>query len=140
MCLLCSWEVLRTMPLWECPNCGEWVDGTNKYCTKCGAPLFAQEKKKSKKYIWLILLAVVLIGGYFLKREYDNYQYSVNIRDAYYEMLDGAQQAENAGGLIHSVWYNSIFKIDDTETNKYTRQAGGTGQFYSDSMMPLTCL
>ena len=63
------------MPFRECSNCGALVDDSNNYCPKCGAPLYAQEKKKSKKYIWLILLAVVLIGGYFLKREYDSYKY-----------------------------------------------------------------
>ena len=120
------------MPFRECSNCGALVDDSNNYCPKCGAPLYAQEKKKSKKYIWLILLAVVLIGGYFLKREYDSYKYSVNIRDAYIEMATGASDAEAAGGLIHSVWYNSIFQIDDAETNKFTRQSDGTGSFYND--------
>ncbi len=120
------------MPFRECSNCGALVDDSNNYCPRCGAPLYAQEKRKSKKYIWLIILAILLIGGFFLKREYDSYKYSENIRDAYIEMANGAMNAEAAGNLIHSVWYNSIFQIDDAETNKYTRQAGGTGQFYSD--------
>ena len=37
-----------------------------------------------------------------------------------YAMLDGAIKAENAGNLIKSVWYNTIYEKRDTETDKYT--------------------
>ena len=54
------------------------------------------------------------------------------MKNAYVEIVNGAAEAENAGNLIHSVWYNSIFEIDDAETNKYTRQTAGEGPFFSD--------
>ena len=35
-------------------------------------------------------------------------------------MLNGASQAESAGGLIHDVWYNTIYDKYDSTTYKYT--------------------
>ncbi len=124
------------MALLKCSNCGALVDDSNNYCPQCGAPLYDQTKKKQRKSVWGVILAllmvVLLIGGFFVKREIDSYNYAENMRNVYLEMMTSAADAENAGNLIHSVWYNSIFEIDDAETNKYTRQSGGEGPFFSD--------
>ena len=56
-----------------------------------------------------------------ISEEYmDNYNYAV------IEMLSGASKAESACGLIHDVWYNSIYDKYDSKTNKYTE---GTDDF-----------
>ena len=121
------------MALIQCPNCGALIEESNKYCPRCGVPLNEPTKRKrSKKAIWLILLAVLLIGGFFIKREFDSYRYSENLQNAVIEVMNSAVDAEKAGGLIHSVWYNSIFQIDDAETDKYTKRAAGDGPFFDD--------
>ena len=121
------------MALIQCPNCGALIEESNKYCPRCGVPLNEPTKRKrSKKAIWLILLAVLLIGGFFIKREFDSYRYSENLQNAVIEVMNSAVDAEKAGGLIHSVRYNSIFQIDDAETDKYTKRAAGDGPFFDD--------
>ncbi|MBR4346297.1 MAG: zinc-ribbon domain-containing protein [Oscillospiraceae bacterium] len=45
-------------------------------------------------------------------------------------MLEGAAEAEDAGGLIHDVWYNTIYEKSSYKTDKYTK--GSWGGFYSD--------
>lgn len=45
-------------------------------------------------------------------------------------MLEGATDAEEAGELIHDVWYNTIFEQSDSKTDKYTINTNG--YFYDD--------
>ena len=51
-------------------------------------------------------------------------KYSADLETATYTMLLGAIEAEDAGNLIKSVWYNAIYEEYDAETNKYTRPNG----------------
>lgn len=55
--------------------------------------------------------------------------YSENLKNVTGDMLAGAAVAEDVGGLIHDVWYNTIYEKSDTETDKYTR---GTYSFNDD--------
>ena len=46
-------------------------------------------------------------------------------------MLLGASEAEDAGGLIHDVWYNTIYEKSSSTTDKYTRRSE-RGSYYDD--------
>ena len=50
--------------------------------------------------------------------------YSENISTVSAAILSSAIQTEEAGNLIHDVWYNCIFEENDPETNEYTRPNG----------------
>lgn len=55
--------------------------------------------------------------------------YLYDLETATYTMLSGAADAEEAGNLILSVWYNAIYEVKDEETDMYTRP---NGYFYED--------
>ena len=54
------------------------------------------------------------------------------MRRTVYEIAMSAVDTEEAGNLLHSVWYNCIFEVKDPETDKYTRRNNGKGSFYED--------
>ena len=87
------------------------------------------KKRKKKRIIWFLVLAIVGVLAVIGKRQYD---YSVNFQNAVYEIIMSAVDTEEAGGLIHDVWYNSIFKIDDEITDPFTRMDSGSGEYYDD--------
>ena len=47
--------------------------------------------------------------------------YGENLERVTYLMLDGAADAETCGNLIKNVWYNAIYEVSDSKTDKYTR-------------------
>lgn len=63
-------------------------------------------------------------------------EYIDNLKTLRSDMLSTGADAENVAGLIHDVWYNTIFKEVDPATNKYTIKSKSfitdTGR-YSDS-------
>ncbi len=50
--------------------------------------------------------------------------YASNLESATSLMLTGAAEAESAGNLIKSVWYNAIYEKRDSSTDKYTKPRG----------------
>lgn len=46
--------------------------------------------------------------------------YASNLELASFTMLTGASTAEEAGTLIHDVWYDTIFDEHNADTSKYT--------------------
>lgn len=148
-----------------CEECGNELKQKEKFCKKCGCPI--NEKKEipepqkvevtkvsignsfSKKKIIIILTSILIvigitIGGIII---YKNIQekkakelsekYKQNLSTITYKMLDGAAKAETCGNKIKKVWYNSIWKENDSETDKYTKK---DGVFNSDFNVSLSAL
>jgi hypothetical protein len=64
--------------------------------------------------------------------------YSKNLKTATLAMLNGASSAEDAGNLIKSVWYNTIYKKSDSTTDKYTKSnVWGFNNDFNDSLSAL---
>lgn len=64
-------------------------------------------------------------------------EYYSNLVDATYTILDGCVDAEKAGNLISKVWYNSIYKEHDPETDKYTMENGVFFEDFNDALYKL---
>ena len=134
-----------------CPNCGyplttedssrltAVTEATNTNSVEANN----KGKRKTKHIIVAFILIFSLVIGWF---GYSSYQTkraaeaAEEARTTYYKnigfsrllMLTGAVHAEEACNLILSVWHNSIYKVKDSETDKYTRKNNGTGAFYDD--------
>lgn len=57
-------------------------------------------------------------------------QYETDMKEVVNLMLDGAVVTENCANLMQSVWHNCIFRLNDSETDKYTLNS--SGKFYED--------
>ncbi len=107
-------------------------------------------KKKTKAIIIVaIILALVAIVGVLVGIKIVNDKkaadaasaYSSNLKTISVLMISGAADAESAGNLIKSVWYNAIYEERDSSTDKYTRPDGyfvddfneALGNLFSDS-------
>lgn len=105
----------------------------------------AQEKSKSHKGIWaivivLMLAIVVLIGWLTYEKIQEDKQkeeklnemvaYHNTLIDYYNELIDGAKAAEESSVLILNVWQNTIYKKEDDETDKFT--IDDNGKFYEN--------
>ena len=121
----------------KCSYCGIFVDVHFRNCPQCGNRLYDDTRKKSHgggiaAVVLLVFLAVV---GFFALQAYKMYQeraYEEKLRTAVYEIVMSAAESEEAGDLLHVVWYNYAYNISDPETDKYTRRDNGTGPFYED--------
>jgi predicted nucleic acid-binding Zn ribbon protein len=53
-----------------CPVCGRKLEKDDTFCTNCGYSFSERFKKTKKKIKWLnvIIILIILIGGYFLIR------------------------------------------------------------------------
>lgn len=130
----------------SCPNCGcpvpvveEKPDQEPQKVEVTSVNL--QVKQSTKKYVIIAVVAVVLvalialISGNVRKQKAEQAAldaaeaYKANLQLASIMMISGAADAESAGNLIKSVWYNSIYEERDTKTDKYTRP---NGYFVSD--------
>lgn len=80
--------------------------------------------------IIIVVVAVISVQGSRTKAKSE--QYLENFEIITTEMLLGAAQAETSGNLIKSVWYNCIFEEKDSDTDVYTRENDGYGDFYED--------
>lgn len=130
-----------------CPNCGCPVsqpaeppqEAPQKVeVTAVNLPKMAKTTKKTiiiGVIAVIALLAAILIGigihKQHLKQEaaQRSEEYATTLSTASFTMLLGAIDAEDAGNLIKSVWYNAIYEEYDTETDPYTRP---DGYFVSD--------
>lgn len=103
-------------------------------------------KKSAKKYIMIAIIVIILIGvgivvGSIIKSNQSakiSAEYSENFKSAATMMRTDVVEAESAGYLIKSVWYNTVYKKEDSETDKYTRSNGyGFNDDFNDSIIAL---
>lgn len=81
------------------------------------------------------VVAVIIVGlfvGMKIYKEKVSTKYRESIETVSAKMVAGSAIAEDACNLTRSDWDNTIFKKNDSSTNKYTRQNNGTGDFYAD--------
>lgn len=135
-----------------CAECGAEIEEGAEVCSKCGCPV--EQKKsdstpqevnvtgirltqKSKKVITIaamvLLVAVLAIFGIGQAQkkakakaaEAESAEYAIELNSVIISMLEGSREAESCGNLVRNVWYNTIFKESDSETDKYTRPRNG---------------
>ena len=131
---------------WYCPDCGSAVAEGSKYCVECGArlsfpdidePVRSRKKRKKgkgKKILLVVLCVIFVLVAIICALYYVGSKniYSENFQRIIYDVMDSAADVETAGNLIKRVWANSIYQTSDPETDKYTRAAGGSGEFYPE--------
>lgn len=61
-------------------------------------------------------------------------EYIDNIQVAKIDMLSGASDAEYVCGLVHDVWYNTIFEESDSRTDKYTKNGRAFRDDFNESI------
>ena len=102
------------------------------------------KSNKKRNILIAVLVVVVLIAavvGYkiYKEKQYEErleaYQFSLNM--VAYDIYDSAVKAEDICVLVGKVWYNSIRKISDSETDPFTRPYG---YFFDDFNDALDCL
>ena len=103
------------------------------------------DQRKKKLVVGSIIGVIVLIAAISLiisqMRQATAAQlsadYSENISTVSAAILSSAIQTEEAGNLIHDVWYNCIFEENDPETNEYTRPNGYYLDDFNDALANL---
>ncbi len=150
-----------------CEDCGTEIPTDADVCPKCGCPVPEKNekfdepapqkveiasvnlptvKKSAKKYIIIAIMVAILIGvgivaSSIIKSNRSakiSAEYLENLKSATTTMLLGATDAEDAGNLIKSVWYNTIYEESDLKTDKYTRSNGyGFNDDFNDSLTAL---
>lgn len=154
LCEECGTEIPEGMD--ACPNCGCPVPAKEEVTeeapqkvevTAVNLPKMAQN---TKKYIIIAVVALLAVIAVFFvgnnihqknleaKAEAEAAQlreeYATNLETASFSMLLGAIEAEEAGNLIKSVWYNAIYEERDTKTDKYTRPDGWWVDDFNDAL------
>ncbi|MCI8282944.1 MAG: zinc ribbon domain-containing protein [Lachnospiraceae bacterium] len=153
-CIHCGKVFVEEKPVNEeikCIECGAVLSGTDEICPNCGCPIEEQKadepqkvevtnvklsvnKKKAKiiRGVAIVVVAAIIavIGIKFISENNAKKEYVENYEKLIYLILDGASDAESAGGLIHDVWYNTIYEESDSKTDKYTKDSNG--MFYDD--------
>ena len=120
-----------------CGECGNPLPFGANVCPNCGCPVNDETapvqqvevtlNKKSKKGVVtciIILIAVVAAGALFYVK-YQSYRYESTLKETIRLIATSSVETEEAGGLIHDVWYNTIFEKSDSATNKYTKNSRG---------------
>lgn len=138
-----------------CPNCGCPVQkepATKKDVPQAEGPASSAKPakmKNNKKYIIIVaavlLVAIIaaLIGNSVHQQQVAQEaaqrreEYATNLEYTTYTMLLVAIDAEKAGNLIKSVWYNAIYEERDSETDKYTRPNGYFLDDFNDALRNL---
>lgn len=141
-----------------CEDCGTEFAKTETSCPKCGCPVESEKesevepqkveiakvnlptinKNKKRKIIIAVIAVIVLaFGATFCvinisktKKENAIASYGDTLTNTCYTMLSGAADAESAGNLIKSVWYDTIHEEYDSETYEYTHNRYGS--YYDD--------
>lgn len=142
VCEECGTEITPDMEV--CPNCGcpiekSGTESTDKESSdvqavevrKINIQVDESGKQKVKKIGIIATLAIVaLVVALFGYRAYQTQkedkakqQYQSDLKVATTTMLTGGTIAEDAGGLIHDVWYDTIYENDRASTRKYTKKS-----------------
>ena len=123
----------------KCSECGEEVSASHRICPNCGAPLVINDdiqkvevtriatssvNKKAKKTILLALIGlVVVVGLVFAIASNNKKKFEAKWQENYdvlmIDIIKGAAEAETTAGLIHDIWFNTIYEKADPNTNKY---------------------
>lgn len=140
------------MALIQCPECNKEISDKVKTCPHCGFPfedktdgqgnvqqveiasvnISPKDPTKTKKIaigaisVFAILALAFAIFS-IIKSNNDKKAFNAYIDKlelVRMTMLDGAREAESLLNLTARVWYNSIFKERDAETDKYTMSGG----------------
>lgn len=133
-------EILNMASI-KCPECGTEISDDVEKCINCGCPIAKCEsiytKKASKNkmpIVFAIVLLAVAICGYFGVNKYKSYVYQQKLNSIIYIIIDSGAEAEECGNLIHNVWYNAIFYVSNTDTDKYTKTNGCFNDDFNDSL------
>lgn len=161
-CIHCGKVFVEEKPANEeikCSECGAVLAKTDEICPTCGCPIeelkadepqkvevtnvkLSVNKKKVKiiRGVAIVIVAVIIavVGIKLISEKNAKKEYVDNYEKLIYLILDGASDAESAGGLIHDVWYNTIYEEDDSKTDKYTKDSNG--EFYDDFNISLMML
>lgn len=158
-------EVTQPQPI-ICEECGAEIPQGADSCPNCGCPVPVEgeenteapqkveltsvkipklDQRKKKIVVGSIIGVIVLIAAISLiisqMRQATAAQlsadYSENISTVSAAILSSAIQTEEAGNLIHDVWYNCIFEENDPETNEYTRPNGYYLDDFNDALANL---
>ena len=158
-------EVTQPQPI-ICEECGAEIPQGADSCPNCGCPVPVDgeenteapqkveltsvkipklDQRKKKIVVGSIIGVIVLIAVISLiisqMRQATAAQlsadYSENISTVSAAILSSAIQTEEAGNLIHDVWYNCIFEENDPETNEYTRPNGYYLDDFNDALANL---
>ena len=158
-------EVTQPQPI-ICEECGAEIPQGADSCPNCGCPVPVDgeenteapqkveltsvkipklDQRKKKIVVGSIIGVIVLIAAISLiisqMRQVTAAQlsadYSENISTVSAAILSSAIQTEEAGNLIHDVWYNCIFEENDPETNEYTRPNGYYLDDFNDALANL---
>lgn len=161
-CIHCGYVLLEE-PKRTCPECGAEIEENASVCAKCGYPIepieeehepqkveiakvsMRVDKKKVTKYVAITVAVVAVIVAIVLgvsaskkaKAQEALESYSESFDSCIYSMYIGAIQAERAGGLIHDVWYNTIYEERDSNTDKFTRSSGHWNSDFNTSLSAL---
>ena len=121
------------MAIMNCPECGKEMTDTLNNCPHCGFEITTSQQKKNKSkiivpVICVLLAAVICFVAYSLKSKNES-EWNGNCSTVALMMMTSCCELEEVSNTISEVWYNSIFQINDKDTNKYTMSKG---VFYSD--------
>ncbi len=143
MCPHCKINLSQQV-LIVCEDCGIEYDIELLACPNCGCPNSTVEQKKQRKIHKGIIISIAVIAliaacvfGFGIFQKTKETDYYSNMETVSYTILDGAVKAEHAGNLIRNVWFNAIYEVRDTETDKYTMEGGEFVADFNDAISNL---
>lgn len=163
-CEECGYEIPQDAD--ACPNCGFPIEKSisDDKMPSLGDSNNSTEIKTKKSKITQILIVIIiililaiigfLIGNkiYSDNKKAQEAEEATKAAIAAQELVDtykenlikfkdnvsaGGFSAEIAGNVIHSVWYNAIFEVKDSITDKYTRPNGKFVEDFNDALRNL---
>ena len=148
-CPACGF-VIPKPPSNFCEECGNQLALGVSVCPNCGCPVETETapvqqvevtiNKKNKKGLitFLVVLIVIVAAGVLCVTKYQAYKYDNTYKDTIRLIATSAAETEEAGNLIHDVWYNTIIEENDSKTNKYTKNSRGKfNDDFNDSLKKL---
>lgn len=118
----------------KCVNCGELIERNESICPYCGTEQpheeqFEQDRSRSKKWLWLVLIASVALiigGGYWffhndgalLGKNVDNSTVEVDAADTTAIEID-IHSTEGITSRIYDIYINGFKMGEDEAVNKY---------------------
>ncbi len=131
-----------------CPNCGCPIGEVSNPLQEKNAKIQQVEvtgikvKRKTRMIVVvLIILLLAAIGGFIGYKKYNEMKVEQEYQQAFNLYIDDLQEiraimlvsggeAEKLCNLTSKVWYNTIHKIEDKETNIYSKRTNSS--FFSD--------